>query len=101
MTRGFISLHNWRVTFLYVFLYLFLFTDCKATSDLMYGGTVALGCDPFLKAQENACTCRQSQINSDKKFKKKVDPTKKATSSESVKNDKKDRTKSGRRNDEL
>ncbi|KAL4239619.1 hypothetical protein ACF0H5_000428 [Mactra antiquata] len=35
--------------------------ECKMAADMMYSGSVALGCDSYLKAQENACTCSNTQ----------------------------------------
>ncbi|XP_077999545.1 group XIIA secretory phospholipase A2-like [Glandiceps talaboti] len=34
---------------------------CKSTGDLMYIGTMGLGCKSFLDAQEKACTCHTSR----------------------------------------
>ena len=33
------------------------YEGCKETATLIYGGTTALGCSPFLSAQEKACDC--------------------------------------------
>ncbi|XP_063445589.1 group XIIA secretory phospholipase A2-like isoform X1 [Mytilus trossulus] len=30
---------------------------CEATAEIMYRGTLALGCSPYKKAQKNACLC--------------------------------------------
>lgn len=30
---------------------------CQATAEIMYRGTIALGCTPYKKAQKNACDC--------------------------------------------
>jgi hypothetical protein len=81
-------------------VYVYILTDCKGSADIMYGGTVALGCDAFLKAQENACSCSKSQSDSNHKSKRKSDP-KHTPPPASIKKDKTDRATSGRRNDEL
>ena len=47
-----------------------LYKGCKDTADMIYTGTYALGCSPFLSAQENACDC---SINGDKSPKDKFD----------------------------
>ncbi|CAC5409284.1 PLA2G [Mytilus coruscus] len=39
---------------------------CEATAEIMYRGTLALGCTPFKKAQKNACLCTD-QISLDHK----------------------------------
>lgn len=33
------------------------YEGCKETAKLIYGGTTALGCSPYLSAQEKACQC--------------------------------------------
>lgn len=46
--------------------------DCRTAADLLYSATAALGCDPFLKSQENACSCGKlkEDIKSDESAKK-------------------------------
>ncbi|KAH3862885.1 group XIIB secretory phospholipase A2-like protein [Dreissena polymorpha] len=34
------------------------YQECKGMADIMYSGTVTLGCSSYLDAQENACTCQ-------------------------------------------
>ncbi|XP_045214820.2 group XIIA secretory phospholipase A2-like [Mercenaria mercenaria] len=77
------------------------YKDCKGTADIMYSGTLALGCDPFLKAQEKACHCRNTpKSGNDKKLNQKND-AKKKSAPDSAKSDKKIRNSQGRRSDEL
>jgi secretory phospholipase A2 len=35
--------------------------DCRTAADLLYSASAALGCEPFLKAQEKACTCGKTK----------------------------------------
>lgn len=41
-------------------------SDCKAGADIMYSGAAALGCQPFLDAQEKACSCDVTSSSSNK-----------------------------------
>ncbi|KAK7507640.1 hypothetical protein BaRGS_00001575 [Batillaria attramentaria] len=34
-----------------------IYDGCKSTADLMYAGTMALGCKPYRDSQKNACYC--------------------------------------------
>lgn len=46
-------------------------------ADLMYSGTVALGCDSYIKAQEKACTCsvpQKSKVTKDQNNKRSTKP---------------------------
>nr|XP_002737263.2 PREDICTED: uncharacterized protein LOC100368483 [Saccoglossus kowalevskii] len=40
-------------------------SGCKTTTDLMYAGTVGLGCKSYLEAQKNACICRNKKKNTE------------------------------------
>ena len=35
---------------------------CKSTADIMYAGTMALGCKPYKDAQKDACMCPKRKI---------------------------------------
>lgn len=66
--------------------------DCKATADILYSGTAALGCDAFLKAQENSCSCKKTP---------KSDKSKKSEAHNVPKKEQQKRKPLGQRNDEL
>lgn len=40
------------------------FEGCKETAKLIYAGTTALGCSPYLSAQERACQCSAEESGS-------------------------------------
>lgn len=40
------------------------YEGCKETANLIYGGTTALGCAPYLTAQEKACQCQAEESGS-------------------------------------
>ena len=37
--------------------YTYVFLGCKSTADLLYTGTMALGCNTFIESQQKACSC--------------------------------------------
>lgn len=44
-------------------LFFLFFSDCKTGADILYSGAAALGCQPFIEAQEKACTCDASSTS--------------------------------------
>lgn len=42
------------------------YEGCQATAEIMYRGTMALGCTPFKNAQKKACTCGDEMALEDK-----------------------------------
>ena len=69
---------------------------CKETSKLIYSGTTALGCSPYLSAQQNACECKVDETGSKSS---KQTPRKEQTQ-ESIKKDKSQVNKSNAKIDE-
>ena len=41
--------------------YTYVFLGCKGTADLLYTGTMALGCNTFIESQQKACSCGSGQ----------------------------------------
>ncbi|XP_065182617.1 group XIIA secretory phospholipase A2-like [Sycon ciliatum] len=37
-------------------------SQCKSTADMMYAGVVAMGCDPYLESQRDACECKRPSL---------------------------------------
>ena len=52
------------LSLIYYFRVYCIFLGCKETSKLIYGGTTALGCSPYLSAQQNACECKVEETGS-------------------------------------
>ncbi|XP_005096638.1 group XIIA secretory phospholipase A2 [Aplysia californica] len=40
-----------------------VYEGCKSTADLLFAGTVALGCKPYKDSQEKACVCKGGFAN--------------------------------------
>ncbi|KAK7111601.1 hypothetical protein V1264_011207 [Littorina saxatilis] len=40
-----------------------VYNGCKSTADIMYVGTMALGCKPYRDSQKDACTCSRRRKN--------------------------------------
>ena len=38
-------------------------SECEGIADVMYAGTMGLGCGSFLEAQRNACLCNGKTIS--------------------------------------
>ena len=60
---------------------------CKETADLIYSGTSALGCSPYLSAQETACDCsiKGGENSSKDRFKGEAEKNKKTPSDTDIK----------------
>jgi len=39
------------------------YKECEGVADIIYAGTIGLGCEPYLSAQRNACLCDGKKIS--------------------------------------